>query len=135
MNSKEPMHVFLAICVLFFSIQLTVDLIKLNYNLCHFIFGFGAPYFTGYFPCSLFKWHGINKLPFDRTFIWNWKWSLKPALLIVFLASFINEVIDDPIQNKIPFKDDWHNFAFDMTGLLVFCIFYYFFFRDRKRHA
>lgn len=90
---------------------------------------------AGYAPCHIFKWHGITKLPINRSFKWGWYWSLKPALIIVFLASFINEVIDDPVFNNEPFLDAWHHFALDILGMIVFLVFYYFFLRQNDKNA
>lgn len=133
MNSKQPLHIFLVICVCFFPMEFSAHLISKNYYLCHFIFGFGAPYLFGYFPANLFRWNGFLKLPANAAYRWSWSWSVRSAVIILFIFSFVNEVIDDPIQNGIPFFHAWQHFAIDLAGTAVFIVFYFLFFRNIER--
>lgn len=124
MHTKRPLIVFTVACVVFLAGEFSLRLIEKFYTVCHFFFGLVAPLALGYFPRTLFKWRGIANWPFNPGWKWCWRWSALSGATCVVLMSFVNEVIDDPKQNGIPFVDAWHHMAADLIGLATFLLLY-----------
>lgn len=125
MQSKRPFLSFIFLCFAFLVAQSLFKSFLLHYNWVHFYFGLCFPLILGYFPILLFRWNGLRKLPINYSWHFNWQWSIRAGVIGTFLVSFINEVINDPEQNRVPFLKAWHHFAFDMAGILLFVAFYY----------
>lgn len=124
MHTKLPFHIFVGMCLAFFVAQGMFNVITHHYILVHFYFGLSVPLLVGYFPYTLFRWNGLGQLPVNRTWIFGWRWSLWAGIIGAFLVSFINEVIDDPKQNGVPFIEAWHHFAADIAGIVLFAVTY-----------
>lgn len=123
MKSKTPFFLFLFLCFAFLVVEGMFSVIKHHYDWVHLYFGLAAPLFFGYFPTALFKWNRLNHLPVNRS--WqgpDWQWSPWVGLTGTFIVSFINEVIDDPRLNGVPFFDAWHHFAADVAGMSLFAL-------------
>lgn len=134
MHSKRPFQIFLFLSFLFLAVQLTTNLIVSNYLLVHIYFGMAFPLLIGYFPWSLLSWRGFRKLPINIDFKLG-IWSFRVGVIGTFLVSFINEAIDDPIQNGIPFLEAWHHFAADMFGIFIFALAYFTVIRRKRSVA
>lgn len=124
MHTKLPFQLFVGLCLAFFVAQGIFNAIAHHYIWVHFYFGLSAPLLVGYFPYTLFRWNGWSQLPVNRKWYFGWRWSLLAGVAGTFLASFINEVIDDPKQNGVPFLEAWHHFAADMAGIALFALVY-----------
>lgn len=129
MHTKLPFKIFICLFLAFFIAQRIFNVIAHHYTWVHFYFGVSAPLFVGYFPYTLFQWNGWSQLLVNRKWSFGWRWSLLAGVIGTFLASFINEVIDDPKQNGIPFLKAWHHFAADMAGIAMFALVYFVVFR------
>ena len=124
MQAKLPLWVFLGLCVAFLVVEGLFHVINRYYVGVHFYFGLSFPLLWGYCPYRLFAWNGWRHLPVNRAWTFGWRWSIRAGVAGTFLMSFINEVIDDPKQNGVPFLQAWHHFAADMAGIVVFAILY-----------
>lgn len=129
MKTKLPFWIFVVLCIAFFIAQGMFNVIAHHYVWVHFYFGLVAPLCAGYFPYLLFQWHGFSGLPVNREWGFCWHWSLWAGIATTFIASFVNEVIDDPKQNGISFFDAWHHFAADTAGMILFIATYFLFLR------
>lgn len=117
-----PLLVFLLVACVFLAVQLSANIIRINYNSVHYLFGLAFPLLLGYIPIQIFRWNGLKKFPINYGLKWSWYWSLRVGVLATALMSAINEMIDDPETNGISFLNAWHHFAFDMAGLLTFIV-------------
>lgn len=124
MQTKRPLVLFVAASLAFLVGEAAIGLIKHHYTGVHFYFGLCAPLLLGYFPYTLFKWRGIGWLPLNPAWPGPWHWSIVPAAVCTAAMSFVNEVIDDPKANGVPFHDAWHHMAADMAGLSLFLLAY-----------
>ena len=125
MQTKLPIRIFVSLTIAFFIAQGMFNVISHHYVWVHFYFGLATPLLAGYFPCKLFRWHSLSGLPVNNEWAFCWHWSLWAGIAITFIASFVNEVIDDPKQNGVPFFDAWHHFAADIAGMIVFVGIYF----------
>lgn len=124
MQTRLPLWVFLGLCVAFFVVEGLFHVVNRYYIWVHFYFGLSFPLLSGYLPYRLFAWNGWRHLPVTRACASGWRWSIRAGAVGTFLMSFINEVIDDPEQNGVPFLQAWHHFAADMAGIVVFAVLY-----------
>lgn len=123
MKSKKPFFLFVFLCFAFLVGEGMFSVIQHHYDWVHFYFGLAAPLCIGYFPTTLFRWNGWRHLPVNRSWQgFEWQWSVRAGLTGTFIASFVNEVIDDPRLNGVPFVEAWRHFAADVAGMALFTL-------------
>lgn len=119
-----PLIVFILASCIYLLVYEQFNLITTNYIYSHFLFGFFAPLFFGYFPIHLL----LNKKNLCDLTTGNFKelnlvkplWSLFSGVLITLVWSIGNEVFTDPSENENSFFNAWEHLAYDLAG--VVCI-------------
>ncbi|MDR6609055.1 hypothetical protein [Pseudomonas synxantha] len=147
--TKIPMLLFVGICIAFIPALFVIEGLRGEYYVfCHALFGFSAPLCFGHF----FKLDEIDWVPGRRLYkqvrnslrFWRQTGSirrgkvdiratsrkLKPWTPIVGIGitvffSMFNEIIVDPLTNKIPFLSSPEHFIADMLGLACFLMMFF----------
>lgn len=138
-----PLGLFALICSLFLINQrYGVNLVQLNYSLCHLLFGMAFPLLLGYLaipprmeeivPFRVFlaqvRATPVRHWPLRiarstmRDFERGIPWSPMAGALWVLGASVINEIVVDPATNGIPFTSAYEHFVADMAGIGLFLL-------------
>jgi len=139
--AATPMLILFLISTAFLIVQsYVVDVIRLNYNLCHLLFGFAAPLALGYLALSPKR---LDIVPFPvfvrqiaATPVAHWPmamlrsikrdissdrpWNPKMGAIWTLVMSMLNEMEVDPLQNGIPFALAYHHFLADLAGIALF---------------
>ncbi|MDZ4020646.1 hypothetical protein [Pseudomonas sichuanensis] len=139
-----PITAFLLICTMFVLNQrYGVDLIRLSYDACHFLYGMAFPLLFGYLYIQIPT--KIERVPL-RVFIAqvrsvavrDWlqgivrgirrdlqrgtPWSPWTGACWVAIFSIANEVVIDPIANGFPFTSAYSNLMADLLGIGTFLV-------------
>lgn len=149
-----PLLLLLLIAATFLIVQTyVVDIVRLNYNLCHLLFGFAAPLAFGYLALSSKR---LDIIPFPvfvrqiaSTPIAQWPmamlrsikrdlsndrpWNPVMGAIWTLVMSMLNEMVVDPLQNGIPFIWAYQHFLADLTGIALFLATSHVFLRLSKR--
>lgn len=138
-----PILLLIGICAAFFVSQRHgVDLIQMNYNLCHALFGFAAPLFFSYWtiparrqdlvPLRVFlrqiaatpipQWPMAVVRSMRRDIDQGTPWSPLMGAMWTLLFSMRNEMVIDPEENDIPFFSAYEHFVADLCGIVLFLL-------------
>lgn len=109
-----PCKIFIMILIVFLIFQYSINIVKINYDIVHFIYGYASPLLFGYIP--LYQLFSPKKF--------DYHWSLNSGIIITLSWSLYNEIIVDPQQNGIPFSHAWSNLLADILGLLFLTLTY-----------
>ncbi|WP_434157805.1 hypothetical protein [Stutzerimonas stutzeri] len=139
--TASPLRILIFICIAFLIIQTyVVDVIRLNYNICHLLFGFAAPLVLGYLALSpkrldlvpfpvvvkriaatpIVQWPTAMLRSIKRDISNDRSWNPIMGAIWTLGMSMLNEMVVDPLQNGIPFASAYHHFLADLAGIALF---------------
>lgn len=143
-QASIPPAVFLLMCALFVLIQrYGVDLIRLYYDVCHFLYGLTFPLIFGFIVIQIpakadrvplrvliakLRTGGVRDWPkeiargirqdLQQGIPWNpWQGALWIAAFSIY-----NEVLIDPTTNGNPFATSYSNLTADLAGVATFLL-------------
>lgn len=136
--------VFLLVCTTFVLVQrYGVDLIRLSYDACHFLYGLVFPMIFGFFyfkipqkteqvPLRMFiaQIRAVAFRGWPQAIVRGVRsdlqrgipWSSWAGAFWIAIFSIANEVIIDPIENGIPFTSAYSNLVADLFGIAAFLV-------------
>ncbi|VXC23687.1 conserved membrane hypothetical protein [Pseudomonas sp. 8Z] len=136
-----PLLLLFLIATTFLIVQTHVmDIVRLNYNLCHFLFGFAAPLAFGYLALSpkrldiipfpvfvrqiaatpITQWPAAMLRSIKRDISSDRPWNPVMGAIWTLVMSMLNEMVVDPLQNGIPFIWAYQHFLADLAGIALF---------------
>lgn len=139
-----PIVTFLTVCTAFALLQSNgVNLIRLNFDACHYLHGLVFPLALGYlyvpacaktdhFPLRLLiaqiqavpilGWPQALVRSVLRDLKSDMPWSPWAGACLVGIFATFNEVIIDPYTNGIPFTSAYSNLVADLLGIGTFLV-------------
>lgn len=149
-----PIVTFLTVCTAFALLQRNgVNLIRLNYDACHYLHGLVFPLAFGYLyvpTCAktdhvplrvliaqiravpILDWPQALVRSVVRDLKCGIPWSPWAGACWVGIYATLNEVIIDPYTNGIPFTSAYSNLVADLLGIGTFLMIVHVLTRDRR---